>query len=147
MNRSLRDLNIQACGYRLSELKSILWFIESRHLANFDISSFIFSSSLEVHWSDQLEYLRHIITRRTALEQRRVQEENEIIEAKYTPPPILRPVLQTKNQESMSPFSPLLLRGLIFIFSHLLSVQVNLGEVLPQFKKHQNISHWKRWRN
>lgn len=100
MNQSLRHLNIQACGYRLPEIKSIQWFIESRHLPEFDISSFLFSSYLEVGWCDQIEFLKHIITQKTILEQKRVQEENEIIEKNYTPPPILRPVLQTKNQDS-----------------------------------------------
>lgn len=100
MNQSLRHITINACGFRLIEMKSIQQFIESRHEPDYDISTFIFSSYQEVHWCDQIEYLQHIVTQRTILEQKRVKEENEIIEAKYTPPPVLRPVLQTKSQES-----------------------------------------------
>lgn len=104
MNQSLRQITLNACGFRLSETKSIQDFIETRHQPEYDISTFLYSSYQDVHWCDQIEYLQHIVTQRTILEQKRVKEENEIIEAKYTPPPVLRPVLQTKKQDSKLTF-------------------------------------------
>lgn len=100
MNQSLQHLNIHQCGFRLGEMNSLQLYIETRQYNKNALEIYLPSSYKRIDWFDQLNFIQHIITQRTVLEQKRIAEEEEIIKAKYTPPPVLRPTLMTKSQQS-----------------------------------------------